>query len=73
MNKIYENIISSSDIGIYISFNSFENQLNDNLFSNNNQKLVDESIVVDNYSSPGFELIVVFAAVIILLLRRNLQ
>jgi len=70
-NEVYDNIITNGDIGVYISLDSFDNNLYGNLFSNNNQKLVDESIVND-YSSPGFELVIVLVAFAVVILLRGI-
>ena len=70
-NEVYDNIITDGDVGVYISFDSFDNDLHGNLFSDNNQKIVDETIVVDDYSSPGFELIAVLIAFVVVILKRK--
>ncbi len=70
-NKLYKNTISGCDMGVYISIDSFETILFENMFSDNTQKLVDESILV-SYSSPGFELIfIVIGSIVIILTQKK--
>ena len=71
-NEVYDNIITDGDVGVYISMDSFDTHLNGNLFSDNSQKLVDKTIVVDDYSSPGFELVIVIIAFVVVILKRRL-
>ena len=69
-NEIYKNNIISCNTGIYITKDSFDNNLYDNLFSSNNQKVVNETIVDENKSS-GFELVILTMACIIIFLKRR--
>jgi len=71
-NEVYDNILTGCDTGVYISMDSFDNHLHGNLFSSNNQKLVDETIVVDDYSS-GFELIVIIITAFSILILKKIR
>ncbi len=57
--EIYRNTIAKGNTGIYVSSNSINNIIKDNIFSSNNQKILEELHIEETSNLPCFEFILI--------------
>jgi parallel beta-helix repeat protein len=64
-NKVNDNTIVNSSIGVYISNGSSGNKIISNLFSSTTQKIIDVSITNDKFHIPGFQPFLVIVLILL--------
>ena len=69
-NEIYRNTIAKGNTGIYVSSNSINNIIKDNIFSSNNQKILEEPHIEETSNLPGFEFILIIIIISIITVKR---
>lgn len=70
-NEVYKNTITNGNTGIFVASDSIDNNIEDNIFSSNNQKILEEPHIEEPSSLPGFEFIVIIIAIFIICLKRK--